>query len=137
MKRDELTYFVSRAMNTLFLFNVVGTSYGIVFGLLIMALQELIASLFPPFGLIKWYGFIAIGVLLFNFKPIVKQKYIDPSIERELVYIRQIIKEGNFGEKEKKAIWRNAIYKIIENYNGNDNIGMTENNSDSHNPTPE
>lgn len=135
MKKDVFTYQISRAFNILFLYNVLGTSYGVLLGFLLLSLQDLIASLFTPFGLIKWYGFIFFGVLLFNIKPIVKKKYIDPDIERQLAYIRQMIKEGKFSDTEKRGIWRNAINSIIFEYNQNAN--MTHNNSNSHNPTPE
>lgn len=135
MKKDELTYQVSRAFNTLFLYNVLGTSRGVVLGFFLLGLQNLIAKYFPSFGLIEWYCFIMFGVILFNIEPMVKKKYIDPNIEKQLLYIRLMIKEGEFTEAEKRTIWRNAINSIILEYN--QNIDTTNNNADSHNPTPE
>lgn len=132
MGKDQLTYQLSRAINTLFLYNVLGTSYGVLLGVLIYSVQDLIALCFPVFGLIKWYGFIAFGVLLFNIKPIVKKKYIDPDIERKLVYIRQIIKTGNFTKAEERAMWRNVANSIIAEYSK-----TTNSKDDLHNTEPE
>lgn len=126
MKIDDITYHVSRAINTLFLYNVLGTSYGILLGILIISFQELITSVFPPFGMIKWYGFIVAGILLFNIKPIVSREFLDPDIERKLVYTRQILKEGNFTKAEQRAIWRDVIASVMTEYkqsiNNNDNL---------------
>lgn len=92
----------------------------------------LIASYFPPIGLIKGYGFIAFGILIFNIKPFVKKKYFDPYIEKQLAYIRQVVKEGKFTESEERALWGNAINSILSEYN------QTANSSDNlHNPTPD
>lgn len=130
--KDQLTYHASRAINTLLLYNILGTSYGILVGVFILSIQKVIASFLPIFDLIEWYGFIAFGILLFNIKPIVKKEYLDPDIEKRLVYIRQIIKEGNLTKAEERAIWRNAVDSIIMDYrkptNDSDNL---------HNPTPE
>lgn len=132
MKKDALTYHISRAINTLFLYNVLGTTYGILLGVLICSLQDLIASFFPAFGLIKKCGFIVFGALLFNIKPMVKKEYIDPDIERRLVYIRQLIKEGNLTKTEERAIWRNLINSIATEHGK-----TTKDNNDLHSPTPE
>jgi len=132
MVKDELTYQASKAINTLFLYNVLGTSYGVLLGILICSLQDLIASYFPFFSLIKWYGFIVFGVLLFNIKPMVKKEYLDPDIERMLVYIRQGIKEGKFTKAEERALWRNVANSIIREYSK-----TTNDNDDLHSPTPE
>lgn len=132
MNKDKFTYHTSRAINVLFLYNSVGTSLGILIGVIATGVQKLIALYYPPFGLIEWYGFIALGVLLFNIKPMVTRKYLDPEIEKQLVYIRQIIKEGKFTESEERAIWRNAINSILSEYNHTAN-----NNENLNNPTPE
>ena len=132
MEKDKITYYISRAINTLFLYNIEGTSFGVLLGVVIMAVQDLIATYFPPFGLIKGYGFIAFAILLFNIKPFVKKKYIDPNIEKQLAYIRQVIKEGKFTESEERALWRKAINSILSEYN------QTADSSDNlHNPTPD
>lgn len=132
MRKDALTYHASRAINILFLYNPLGTTYGVLLGAFIYSLQDLIALYFPVFGLIKGYGFIVFGVLLFNIEPMVKKRYLDPDIERRLVYIRQLIKEGKFTKVEERAIWRNAVNSIITEYRKTIN-----DNDDLHNPTPE
>ena len=131
---DKFTYYISRAINVLFLYNVLGTSYGVLVGLLLLSLQDVFASLYPPIGLIKGFGFVLFGILLFNIKFMIKRKYEDPNIEAKLKYIREMLKEGKFTEAEKRAIWRNAINSIVLEYNQNTNT--TNNNNNSHSPTP-
>uniref|UniRef100_UPI0025A9FE02 hypothetical protein n=1 Tax=Thomasclavelia cocleata TaxID=69824 RepID=UPI0025A9FE02 len=68
--------------------------------------------------------FIAFGIFIFNIKPLLKKTYEDPKIELNLKYIKEVIQEGNFSEKEKRAIWRKMIDSITnelldENKNNN------------------
>lgn len=132
MDKDKVTYHVSRAINILFLYNAVGTSFGILVGVTVMGVQTLIAQYFPPFGLIKWYFFITLGIIIFNIKPFITKKYLDPEIERLLAYIRQTIKEGNFTESEERRIWREVIELVMAEYNH-----VANNDENLNNPTPE
>lgn len=128
---DKLTQYFSRALNIMFLYNVLGTSYGVLLGIFLLSLQDVIASFWPIVGLIKGYGFLALGVLLFNIKPMVEKKYVDPNIERQLRYIREMIKEAKFTEQEKRAIWRNAIYSIVADNDEGTDVTSNTNNSNT------
>lgn len=132
---NKFTYYVSKAINGLFFYNFLGTSYGILVGVLLLSLQDVFALLYPPIGLIKEPGFLAFGIVVFNIKFMIKKKYEDPNIEVKLKYIREMIEEGNFSESEKRRIWRNAINTIILEYS--QNADPTNNNADSHNPRSE
>lgn len=110
---NKITKILLNTLNILFLYNVLGTAYGCLFGLLLLSLQDVAAVYLPVIGLIRWYGFIVFGVLTFNIRPMVKQKYIDPRIEQKLKYVREILNEGNFSEKEKKQHWRKLILEIL------------------------
>lgn len=113
----------------LFLYNVLGTCYGCLIGVVLIALQDLVASYVPVIGHIKWYGFIALGVLLFNIDPIIKRKYEDPKIELRLKYIRETLKEGNFSDNEKREIWKKQINVISEELSDIGNNMANENDS--------
>lgn len=130
MNKDKFTYFILRAIKILFLYNAVGTSFGIFVGVTVMGFQKLIASYFSPFGLIEWYAFITLGMIIFNIKPMVTKKFLDPEMEKQLVYIRQYIKDGKFTKAEERAIWRKAIDSVMVQFN------QTTNNN-INNPTPE
>lgn len=119
MDMDKVTYYIKRTLNILFLYNVLGTSYGVLVGLLLLSLQDFLASFYQPIGLIKGFGFLVFGVLLFNIKYLIKKKYEDPYIEAKLKYIREIIKSGHFSEQEKRLIWRKAINSLILEVDGN------------------
>lgn len=131
-KKDKLTYLISRAIKTLFLYNAVGTSFGILVGVTVMGLQPLIASYFQPFALIKWYAFITLGMVVFNIKPLVKKEFLDPEVERQLASIRQYIKAGNFSKSEERKMWRDVIESAITGFSQERN-----NDANINNPTPE
>lgn len=119
MDMDKVTYYIKRTLNVLFLYNVLGTSYGVLVGLLLLSLQDFLASFYQPIGLIKGFGFLVFGVLLFNIKYLIRKKYEDPYIEAKLKYIREMIKSGHFSEQEKRLIWRKAINSLILEADGN------------------
>lgn len=112
--KDDISRILLKGINGLFLYNFVGTSLGCLVGLLLLSLQGLIAEYIPQIGLIKWYGFIVFGILLFNIPRFVTKKFVDPKIESKLRYLREIIKEANFSKMEAKAIWRNFLKTFIE-----------------------
>ena len=113
--------YILRGLNILFLYNVNGTSYGILVGLLLLSLQDAIGTIFPFFLSIKWYGFIVFGVIIFNIKPFIRNKYVDPTIETKLKYVREIAKEGNFSDKETKMVYRKLINNLLEEKYGRTN----------------
>ena len=123
----NLSKHILRGINILFLYNVTGTSYGVLVGLLLLSIQETIGTFLPVFNSIKWYGFIVFGILIFNIKPLIKHKYEDPSIETKMKYAREICKEANFSEKEVKMVYRKLINSILEESyvkNNNDNSAI-------------
>lgn len=123
--KDTVSKLFIKAIDILFIYNVTGTSYGIILGVFLLSLKEALSLVCPTFGLIKWYGYIAFGVIIFNIKPMIKQTYINPRVESILKYTRELIKEGNFSEKEKKRIWHETIEsiskEILENHDDANN----------------
>lgn len=112
--KDTITRILLKILNILFLYNVLGTCYGCLLGLTLLSLQEVLAEYIPIIALVKWYGFITFGVLIFNIKLMVKKEYEDPRIEMQLKYLREILKEGNLSDKEKRTYWREAINCILK-----------------------
>lgn len=128
--KNTITYILSKTFKILFLYNVVGTSLGALVGIIFLSLQDMLATYCPAVGLVRGYGFIAFGILIFNIKPLSKKTYEDPKIELNLKYIREVIQEGNFSEKEKRAIWRKMIDSITnELLDDNNNDNQDDNNN--------
>lgn len=123
---DNLTKYLAQVINILFLYNVIGTCYGVLCGIVLLSVKDLIILLLPSIGLIKWYGFIAFGVLAFNIKPLVKKKYVDPKIEMQLKYVREMIAEANFSNAEKKQIWRDTIKSISKDFSNNSHVSNNQ-----------
>lgn len=129
---DNITKYLARVIDTLFLYNFKGTCSGILFGIFLLSVQDLLALFFPIIGLIKWYGFISFGVLLFNIKPLIKGKYVDPKIEIQLKYVREILNEGNFSNAEKKKIFRDLLKLKYLSENFFDDTHEPDNRNDLH-----
>lgn len=100
--KNIITYILSKTFKILFLYNVVGSSLGALMGVIFLSLQNMLAEYCPAIGLIKWYGFIAFGIFIFNIKPLLKT-YEDPKIELNLKYIKEVIQGREFFRKRKKS----------------------------------
>lgn len=111
------------------MYNVVGTTYGALLGIFMLSIQDVIALYFPFVALIKWYGFITLGVLIFNIKPLVKRKYEEPKMEISLKYMREAIAQGNFSEKEIRQLWRDFIVTMLEEIREQSNDTVFRNNT--------
>lgn len=116
---ESIVEILSKVLNILFLYNVTGTSFGVLLGLLLLSIQDVVSIYCPIFGLIRWYGFIVFGVIIFNLKIIFIKKYEDPVIEKKLKYIREVLKESNLTKTEERMLWRKAVEFILEETNNN------------------
>lgn len=116
---ESIVEILSKVLNILFLYNVTGTSFGVLLGLLLLSIQDVVSIYCPIFGLIRWYGFIVFGVIIFNLKIIFIKKYEDPAIEKKLKYIREVLKESNLTKTEERMLWRKAVEFILEETNNN------------------
>lgn len=110
---EKITKILLNVLNILFVFNIKATSYGVLFGALLLSLQNMIALYIKPVREIEWYGFVVFGILVFSLI-FSKNKYEDPNIETKLKYIHKMIREGKFSKKEEQEIWRKAIQSITD-----------------------
>lgn len=112
--KDTITRILLKILNSLFMYNIRGTCFGCLMGIILLSLQPVLETFFPVVGNIEWYGFIAFGVLMFNIKSMIKREYEDPRIEMQMKYLREMLKEGKLSDKEKRIYWREAIKCILE-----------------------
>ena len=56
--KDTITRMLLKIVNILFLYNVLGTCYGCLFGLILLSLKEALATYIYIVALVGWYGFI-------------------------------------------------------------------------------
>lgn len=129
--RNSITRILLYVLNVLFIYDVLGTCYDCLLGLLLLSLQSALATYIEVIGLIKWYGFIVFGVLIFNIKLIVKQEYIDLRAEVRLKYTREVLKEKCWTEMEKRALWRSTIREILDDLFKNTDISNGKNDSNN------
>ena len=84
---EKIARILLNVLNILFVFNIKATSYGVLFGTLLLSLQNMIALYIKPVREIEWYGFVVFGILVFS-----------------LI----------FSKKEEQEIWRKAIQSITD-----------------------
>ena len=113
MKGNRVSYLLVRAINILCISNVNGTAMGILVGIILNSFRYIIASIFPFLESVGPFFYIPVGILIFNIKPFINNKYKDPYIEMKMAYLQRIIKEGNLTEADQRRIWRNFADSII------------------------
>lgn len=129
---EVLTELLMQVINILFLYNITGTTFGILLGLFIISIQQVVIIYFPIIGHFPWYGSMSFCIMLFNKQYLFTKKYEDPMIEKRLKYVREVIKESNFSKAEERMIWRKTIEIILEEIT-NDSISNSVNNSNDNN----
>lgn len=120
MNSDQITVFVRKTLNILFVSNPRGTSLGVLFGIILDA----IIGLFNPFfktvsiiniGFVKLWHLIGFGVFLFNIVPFLKRYEVDPSINEAISYIEEQKQLGNIDKWQAKQMYRNLHNRVLEN----------------------
>ena len=118
--QDKATASIKIATDILFVKNPVGTSMGVLTGVILHG----IAGLFSPFlislKVIKLSSltighYIAIGVFSFNMGNFRRRHKVNPEIEETLAFIKQMHKEGKITASQAKLGYHSLIQKVVEN----------------------
>lgn len=123
---NSITEVLHNLINFMFLYNVKGTSHGLIVGVFLLSMQDAVSLYYPFIGKIKEYGFIAFGIIIFNIKEFTIKKHLDPYIEKQLKYTKELIQESNLSKEEEGMVWINTINSItkdlhLNTYNNQNN----------------
>ena len=116
---DKITAFLYKAIDILLIRNPEKTSYGIVLGIVLIGVRELMTNLttgkvmnaIQSINLLSTFCF---GILLVRIDVIFKRQPVDKATMIKLNTIKAIINEGNFSETEKRKLFREFIQRVYE-----------------------
>src|SRR5262245_42111116 len=122
ISNDLLTANIKRATDALLARNPVGTSQGLLFGVILYGLvsaftpwlQSQIGTGVLNLSALGWWFYLAIGVLLFNLSQLFERKKLPPKIKEILDSIEEGKRNGTINENQAKLLYRAAIVKVVE-----------------------
>ncbi|MCF7512972.1 hypothetical protein L3V43_05055 [Pseudoalteromonas sp. L23] len=135
MKDFDVTLFFRKAVNILFIQNPVGTGLGVLIGVMLEAVLNIMISFFNilSIGVVKLYHLIAVGVFGMNIKSYNSRHDIDPSITSAIEYIEIGVKEGRIDQVRAKLMYNDLYKKVLANVN----VKPSSFSSESDEPNPE
>ena len=113
-KVDESTKAISKALNVLFLGNPQKTALGVLLGCVIKGLTDFFFQLKESALSLNIFFCIPLGVVILNIKNLWVNYSFDPELEKNMHYLEEAQKRGNFSEREKRQQWRNYVKLIYD-----------------------
>lgn len=112
--KDAISKILSHALDILFVKNPKNTSLGVLFGVILRTLSEIIFYFFGMTIRISYAFFIALGAFAFNVPSLFRKHEINESLETMMHYIEEGQKRGNFTPQEKREQWKRFINAVNE-----------------------
>jgi len=116
---DQLTGLLRRSIDTLFLENPVGTSLGILLGLVMDGVFSASAAVFQGWiararEALHWWTWVAFGILGFNLRPFLRRHKLDPALLEALDFIKQQERDKTVPKWQIRAMYQNLFTKVLE-----------------------
>lgn len=123
---NKITAFLKIATDILFVRNPVGTSMGILFGVLLQGTANVIAPIIElawsiKLSVLRIYHYIAFGAFTFNIKQLGEKKRNIPDIEDALLLIDKLERQGKISIGQATLAYRDVVNRVIENVKLNHN----------------
>ncbi|MFA6899069.1 MAG: hypothetical protein WC256_02545 [Desulfurivibrionaceae bacterium] len=117
---DILSSSVKIATDILFVNNPVGTSMGVLFGVLLHGSSCIFSPLFETikainFAAINIFHYIAFGIFSFNIRNFYKKHKVAPEVIEAINFIEKQVVEGRITKTEAKLQYREIISKVVSN----------------------
>ena len=117
---DAITIYLKKSTDILFLQNPVGTSLGVLSGIILNGLNVLFAPMIESFlqlkvSLLNIWFFWASSIFGFNIGPFVKKKKLSPSINEALQLINNQVTSGKITSSQAALLYNELIRKVISN----------------------
>lgn len=113
----QITAAASKAIDALLLRSPVKTAFGVLIGIVGKGLLDIVFKLNELELEVSHVFCIAAGLLLVHFPSLFFRHNYDEGIETAIHYVREIQKNGNFTEAEKRRQWRMLIERAYEKIN--------------------
>lgn len=111
---DKATQLFSRAAEILFIDNPQKTSLGVVLGIIINGTVDIVLQITQYSLNISPIFFICSGIFILHLPSIFSKHRISKDIETPMHYLRELQKNGNFSEAEKRAQWRRLVELVYQ-----------------------
>lgn len=120
MNQDDLSLFVRKALNILFVANPKGTSIGVLIGVVLDGLIGLFGPTLKAFqainiSVIKMWHLVALGVVGINMPSYLRRKEIDPSIVNAMNYIEEQATKSQLPDWQVKQMYKDLYQKVLDN----------------------
>lgn len=118
--KNKASALIKISTDVLFVTNPVGTSMGVVFGIVLHGVANLFSPSLQTIELIKLSAlnllhYIALGIFGFNFRHFINRHKINPKIAEAIAFIEDQVSKGNISELDAKLRYRELISKVVEN----------------------
>lgn len=112
--KDAISKFFCRAMDILFVSNPKNTSLGVLFGVIVKQVSDLIFNALNIIIRLSYILCISLGVFSFNIPSLFRKHKVDESLEAAMYYISKAQNNGKFSAKEKREQWRDFVNLVNE-----------------------
>jgi uncharacterized membrane-anchored protein YitT (DUF2179 family) len=120
MNADKATELTRKAINVLFVANPVGTSIGVLIGVVLDGIIGLLTPFLKTFEIIniaaiKLWHLVCFGVVSINTPNYLRRKEVDSSIQNAIDYIEEQKNNNSITEWQAKQMYANLHQKVLEN----------------------
>jgi hypothetical protein len=125
---DKLTYAIKIATDILFVRNPVGTSMGVLGGVIFHGVVGVLSPTIQAVDAIRVsslniFHYIAFGVFSFNVKGFYSRHKVSKEVEEAILFIDEQVRKGMYTKIEAKQRYRELINRVVENVQLDTNTG--------------
>jgi hypothetical protein len=124
MNLDKISFYASKAIDSLFIFNPTGTALGVLIGILLDGLLVVFSPFLKPLNIaaLKIWHLIAFGVFGMNILNYLKRDNIPKELGNALLFIEQQRKAGLISDAQAKMHTNALLRSLVEKVTLDDTI---------------
>lgn len=118
--KDRVTKIIERTIDFLFLYNPLNTALGALFGMVLIGLKDILASVKQIVIDVHPVPLVAFGIFIFDIPCLFWGGRLPVNIEQKMKALEELQKRGDFSEEEKRGQWRALITEAIYSHETTD-----------------
>ena len=117
---DQLTALFHRAIDTLFLANAMGTSMGILIGIVLNDAFSAFAVVRKGWvsevrSVVHWWAFVGFSIVGINIRPYLRRHKLSPTIVEALEFIKRQERDKTVPRWQIRVMYQSLFTKVLEN----------------------
>jgi len=112
--KDIVTKTLNRALDILFVNNPKSTSMGVLFGIIVKQISDIILNVISIVWRLSYILCISTGIFLFNIPNLYRKYKLDESLEVMMHYINEGQKKQGLSQKDKREQWKEFIKYVYD-----------------------